>query len=360
MMEVLMNTGLRKSLSSRLCLVMLLAALFQAPLASQAQTFFGSGGSTNSATNVSNLAFGYNALASLTTGYQNTANGYQALVSNTTGNANTANGVQALVSNTTGNFNTADGFQALYSNTTGNNNVAIGMGTLSNSTASNNTAIGFQALASNITGSNNIAIGNTGLAADNGIIRIGTQGTQQATFIAGINGVTASQGVAVYINANGQLGTLTSSQRFKHDIQDLGSESDRLMNLRPVSFRYNEAAADGSHPIQYGLIAEEVAKVYPEMVQYDKEGKPFTIYYQQLTPMMLHELQKAHREIAALKADHKTEMTELKAEVEQLKQMLQKQNAETGSTSHPLALVSVLAFCLAGAILFSARGRLSR
>src|SRR5262249_32645516 len=152
------------------------------------------------------------------------------------------------------------------------------------------------------TGNYNIAIGSPGDSADSGVIRIGTAGNQGATYIAGINGVTSSKGVAVYINANGQLGTLTSSERFKYDIHSLGAQSEKLMQLRPVAFRYKEAAEDGTHPIQYGLIAEEVAKIYPDMVQYDKEGKPFTIYYQQLTPMMLNELQKARREIHDLKA----------------------------------------------------------
>ena len=108
--------------------------------------------------------------------------------------------------------------------------------------------------------------------------------------------MTATDGVEVYIDSNGQLGTVTSSRRFKKDIHDMGSVTDRLMQLRPVTFRYKEAAENGAHPVQYGLIAEEVAKVYPELVQYDKAGKPFTIYYHLLTPMLLNELQKAHRQ----------------------------------------------------------------
>jgi hypothetical protein len=144
-------------------------------------------------------------------------------------------------------------------------------------------------------------------------------------------GSTASKGVAVYINANGQLGTLTSSRRFKKDIHDMGSVSDRLMQLRPVTFRYKQAADDGTHPIEYGLIAEEVAKVYPDLVQYDKAGKPFTIYYHLLTPMLLNELQKAHRENVAMKAAHKTETTAIEAartEITALKATLRSQSAE--------------------------------
>ncbi|HLK60638.1 MAG TPA: tail fiber domain-containing protein [Chthonomonadaceae bacterium] len=259
-----------------------------------------------------NTANGSFALFSNTIGSNNTANGYEALFDNTTGNQNVANGLYALYSNTTGSNNIADGSYALYNTTTGNDNTAVGLFTLYlNQTGSNNIAIGYGAGQNIASGSNNISIGNGGVASDHGVIRIGTPRTQQATFIAGINGVTASQGVPVYINANGQLGTLTSSARFKYDIHSLGAVSDKLMRLRPVSFRYKAAAEDGSHPIQYGLIAEEVAQVYPDMVQYDNEGKPFTVYYQQLTPMMLNELQKAHQDINSLKAELQNQSTEM-------------------------------------------------
>ena len=156
-----------------------------------------------------------------------------------------------------------------------------------------------------------IDIGNTGSGSDSGTIRIGSTGDQIATFIAGISGVKASGGVEVYINSNGQLGTVNSSRRFKFDIKEIGATSDRLMDLRPVAFRYKEADQDGTHPIQYGLIAEEVAKVYPDLVQYDKAGKPFTVYYHLLTPMMLNELQKAHQQIAALTAGQENQSSEV-------------------------------------------------
>ena len=135
--------------------------------------------------------------------------------------------------------------------------------------------------------------------------------------------MTATGGVAVYINSNGQLGTLTSSKRFKKDIRDIGDTSDRLMSLRPVSFRYNEAAENGERPLQYGLIAEEVAKVYPDLVQYDRQGKPFTVYYHLLTPMMLNELQKAHHRL-------ETQQTEIAT----LKAAQQKQTSEFASLRH--------------------------
>ncbi len=142
-------------------------------------------------------------------------------------------------------------------------------------------------------GSNNIDIGNSGYSTDTGIIRIGTKNTR--AYIAGISGKTALGGVQVFVNTNGQLGTLTSSRRFKKDIRTISFFSDKLLQLNPVSFRYKEAAPDGTYPVQYGLIAEEVAKVYPDLVQYDKEGKPFTVYYHLLAPLMLSELKKEHQ-----------------------------------------------------------------
>ncbi|MBC7882555.1 MAG: tail fiber domain-containing protein [Anaerolineae bacterium] len=269
----------------------------------------------------SNTANGYRALFSNTTGNSNTANGYRALYANTTGANNTANGYRALLLNTTGSFNTANGYQALYANTTGFNNTANGYQALIlNTTGAYNTANGLNALFANTTGSYNIAlgyaagynittgsqnihIGNFGYSDDSNVIRIGSQGSQTKAYIAGISGVTASGGVQVFVNASGQLGTLTSSKRFKSGIKDIGSAGDKLMKLRPVTFRYKEAAENGTHPLQYGLIAEEVAKVYPELVQYDKDGKPFTVYYHLLTPLLLSELQKEHRQNASQQAE---------------------------------------------------------
>jgi hypothetical protein len=224
-----------------------------------------------------------------------------------------------------GTGNSANGYQALLNITTGSNNIAIG------NLAGENLA----------TGSNNIDIGNTALAADTGIMRIGTTGTQKSTYIAGVSGSTASKGVAVYITPSGQLGTLTSSRRFKKDINDMAGVSDRLMQLRPVTFRYKQAAEDGTHPIEYGLIAEEVAKVYPDLVQYDKAGKPFTIYYHLLTPMLLNELQKQHRQAVAQRVALRAAQTRItiltaaqeaaQAETASLKAALQTQSSELAS-----------------------------
>jgi alpha-mannosidase len=139
--------------------------------------------------------------------------------------------------------------------------------------------------------------------------------------------VTTSGGVEVYVDANGQLGTLTSSRRFKHDIKAMGNVSEKLMQLRPVQFRYTDAAEKGPHAVQYGLIAEEVAKVYPNLVQYDKAGKPFTVYYHLLTPMLLNELQKEHHRAE----EQRTQIQGQKTEIIALKAALQQQSAELAS-----------------------------
>ena len=282
-----------------------------------------------------NTAVGYQAMFDISYGQYNVANGVKALWSNLDGDFNTASGCFALYNNG-GSKNVANGFNSLYNNTGGAENTANGNGSLYNNgsgnsntadgylalygitSGSNNTALGANAGYNLTTGSNNIDIGNEAAGSDSGIIRIGTKGNQTAAFIAGIDGVTATGGVAVYVNANGQLGTLTSSRRFKFDIKDIGTVSDKLMDLRPVTFRYKEASSDGTHPIQYGLIAEEVAKVYPDLVQYDKDGKPFTVYYHLLTPMMLNELQKAHQEIKSLKAGQQNQTTALQSQVNSL------------------------------------------
>ena len=230
----------------------------------------------------SNFSAGWGALPG-TTGINDTAVGYSALSLNTTGNGNMASGTFALGDNTTGNSNTAVGGYALGFNTTGNNNIAIGY------------EAGFGNLA---TASNNIDIGNQGTGGDSSAIRIGSEGAQTNTYIAGIYGVT-SFGIPVYINSNGQLGTVSSSRRYKEDIQDMADASSGLLRLRPVTFRYKKPSDDGSKPVQYGLIAEEVAEVYPDLVARSADGQIETVKYQLLDPMLLNELQKQHATITA-------------------------------------------------------------
>ena len=245
----------------------------------------------------SNTAVGSFALVSNTTGDVNTAIGSGTMPSNTSGNANTAVGVNTLNSNTTGGSNTGLGFQALFANTAGINNTAVGAGALALGGGSGNIGVGFQAGRNVTNGSNNIHIGHIAPGNESNTIRIGT--TQTATFLAGVNGTTISSGTQVFIDSNGQLGTITSSLRFKEDVADMGNSSQDLMKLRPVTFHYK---TDGSHLLQYGLIAEEVAKVYPDLVQYDDQGKPFTVRYHLINVMLLNELQKQHGRAEELQA----------------------------------------------------------
>ncbi|MGA7414709.1 MAG: tail fiber domain-containing protein [Bryobacteraceae bacterium] len=242
-----------------------------------------------------NTANGYQALETNSVGIANTASGSQSLQANTTGTANTASGFQALEANTTGQGNTAVGFQALSGNLMGINNTAIGSNALLAATGNYNTALGFNAGSNLGEGSNNILIGNPGTPDDGmgyAVIRIGY--LQSRTFIDGIRGKTTglADAVPVVIDSNGQLGTVNSSARFKEDIQDMASASSGLLRLRPVTYRYKQPYADGSKPIDYGLIAEEVAQVYPDLVVTGEDGLAQTVQYQKLTPMLLNELQK--------------------------------------------------------------------
>src|SRR5205823_13605317 len=199
----------------------------------------------------------------------------QSLYSNTTGTGNTAGGYQALSSNTTGANNTANGLVALENNTIGKNNTAVGTVALfGNTTGSNNTAVGTNAGQNLTTGSNNIDIGANvlGAAAEANTIRIGKQGTQKSTLIAGIFG-TAVSGSQVVVSSNGKLGVATSSARFKEAIKPMDDASAAVLKLKPVTFRYKEKIDPEDTP-QFGLIAEEVEKVDPDLITRDENGKP--------------------------------------------------------------------------------------
>ena len=201
----------------------------------------------------------------------NTAVGFEALFSNTGGSFNIANGDKALFSNTAGNYNTATGHDALFSNTTGNNNTAIGFHALGhNNRGRRNIALGFEA-GLHLTRDDNIDIGNRGVTGDSNTIRIGTGGTQSATFIAGISGVTVAGGVGVMMDANGHLGTMVSSERFKEAIKPMENASETIYQLRPVSYRYKKAI-DPTQSAAFGLIAEDVAEVNPNVVARDAKG----------------------------------------------------------------------------------------
>jgi Chaperone of endosialidase len=248
-----------------------------------------------------NSAFGYQALVDNTDGNGNTAVGVQALSSNTTGNSNTANGTFALSSNTEGDYNTADGSGALSGNTTGSSNTAVGAGALIGNTTGNlNTAIGVNALTNNTSGGVNMALGvaaGSGITTANNVIAIGTaaENVDDSCYIGHIFGAT-SGGTAVLINASGRLGTTTSSRRFKEDIKPMDEASEALLELKPVTFHYKKDI-DPEGRSQFGLVAEEVEKVNPDLVVHDKDGKPYTVRYDQVNAMLLNEFLKEHKKV---------------------------------------------------------------
>jgi hypothetical protein len=259
----------------------------------------------------SNTAVGTFALFNNTAGL-NTAIGDRALFNNTTGDQNTAVGGAgccgaALFSNISGRFNTAVGGGALSSNTDGNDNTAIGAGALQfNIDGDENVAVGLNAL-NNSTGSNNVALGNlAGFAATTGSNNIyigyqieGAAGESNACYIGSIFGQTNNLGVAVFIDANNKLGTLTSSKRFKEDIKPVGTASEALFELKPVTFHYKKEI-DPAAKSQFGLVAEDVEKVNPNLVVLDKEGKPYSVRYDQVNALLLNEFLKEHRRVEQL------------------------------------------------------------
>jgi hypothetical protein len=268
-----------------------------------------------------NTATGYFALSESATGNNNTATGFQALYNNFAGNNNTANGVNALYFNTTGSNNTAAGLNALRHTTTGEGNTANGFRTLvRNTTGNDNIALGNNAGENLTTGNNNIEIGNQGVVGEGRTIRIGTRGTHRATFIAGISGATVPTGVAVIVDVNGQLGTTTSSARFKDSIKPIDKASEAILALKPVTFRYKHELDPAGIP-QFGLVAEDVDKVSPDLVARDADGKPYTVRYEAVNAMLLNEFLKEHRKVQ-----------ELAVTIAQLKSALAKQ--ETVDAEH--------------------------
>jgi hypothetical protein len=235
------------------------------------------------------------------TAYQNTAIGAGALLANTAGVNNTATGAFALINNI-GSGNTANGTNALSSNTAGLGNTAIGESSLSGNTIGNfNIALGNSAGFQLTTGDNNICIGAFGTPGESGTIRIGISGIQGATHIAGISGATASGGAAVFVNTDGQLGTLTSSARFKDEIKPMDNASEAILALKPVTFRYKKEIDPKGIP-QFGLVAEDVEKVNPDLVARDRNGNVNTVRYEQVNAMLLNEFLKEHRKVEKLEA----------------------------------------------------------
>src|SRR5437667_9712968 len=205
--------------------------------------------------------------------------GYQSLNLNTGGHDSAALAMRSLQNNTTGYSNTALGPYALQTNTTGYSNIAVG------------TLAGYNLM----TGSNNIDIGNQGAAGESGVIRIGTAGSQTDTLIAGIYNVPVS-GLSVVVGSVGQLGTSTSSARFKDDIKPMDKASEAILSLQPVTFRYKHDLDPAGIP-QFGLVAEQVEKVNPDLVARDDQGKPYTVRYEAVNAMLLNEFLKEHRKV---------------------------------------------------------------
>ena len=234
----------------------------------------------------------------------NTGIGVSALFTNVSGTGNTATGAVALNQNVSGNYNTADGSGALFNNT-GSQNTGVGYNAMVQKTGGNgNIAMGYLAGFNLTTGDNNIDIGNQGLAGDSNTIRIGdtTNGSTQ-TFIAGI-GTSPVTGVSVVVGtgtAAGQLGVAPSSQRFKDSIKPMDKASEAILALKPVTFRYKKQIDPDGTP-QFGLVAEEVAKINPDLVVRDKEAKPYTVRYEAVNAMLLNEFLKEHQKVQRLEA----------------------------------------------------------
>jgi hypothetical protein len=309
--------------------------------AQASDTAYGSAALGSNTTGSEDSAFGVNALRSNNTGSGNTAIGWDALYFNTHGQLNTATGQAALEGNTLGIGNTATGISSLANNGKGNQNVAMGWDALyfnsgngntamgafalqNNSSGANNIALGMEAGMYLTSGSNNIMIGNLGGAAEANTIRIGTEGLQTSAYFAGIFDSAVTEGCSVVVESTGQLGCTKSSARYKRDIENMGNASDKLMKLRPVTFVYK---TDKTNTRQFGLIAEEVDKVFPEMVVRDADGKVETVAYQILPAMLLNEAQKQARtseQLARLLEQKDARIASLERQV----LAIQKQNAQ--------------------------------
>ena len=286
----------------------------------------------------SNTGVGFSALRNNTDGDENTAVGAGALFLNTTGDGNTALGVSALDSNTTGFGNTAVGDSALDDCTEGNENVAVGDLALNSCTDGDaNVAVGFLAGGSITTGSRNVLLGagaGVNVKTASNVIAIGAEivgiNESNTCFIGNIFGQGTPAGVSVLISANGRLGTVISSKRFKEDIQPMDKASEALFSLKPVSFRYKKEIDPAGTP-QLGLVAEDVEKVNAGLIVRDKEGKPYSVRYEQVNAMLLNEFLKEHREVAELKstvAEQRKGMEAVTARLNEQAAQIQKVSAQ--------------------------------
>jgi hypothetical protein len=298
-------------------------------------------------TGINNTANGFMALTSNTTGYGNTGIGMLAFYRNTTGSLNVGLGFDALYTNASGSNNTASGAYALFRNKFGNLNTAAGYQALFNNAGSSNTAVGANALLNNkggtnnialgssagtnvTTGSNNIDIGNDGVTGESGAIRIGTTGTQTNAYVAGISGATVPTGVPVIVDTDGHLGTVVSSARFKEAIKPMDKASEAILALKPVTFHYKKELDPEGIP-QFGLVAEQVEKVNPDLVARDEQGEPYTVRYEAVNAMLLNEFLKEHHTVQELKSaavKQEAMITRQQKQIEALTAGLQKVSAQ--------------------------------
>jgi hypothetical protein len=320
-----------------------------------------------------NTATGDRALFGNITASGNTAYGSFALGANTTGGLNTAVGAATLPSNTEGNDNTAVGLNALFSNIDGDNNTAVGRAAMGGSTGSSNTAVGWFALEQggglntavgsealrNNTAAFNTAVGyqamlnytnpggfgialNTaigafagnGVTTANNVICIGANvdgaDVDHSCYIGEISGQSSPGGVAVFVNADGKLGTSNSSRRFKEDIKPMDKTSEVIYGFKPVAFRYKKEFDPKSVP-QFGLVAEDVAEINPDLVVRDKEGKILTVRYDQVNAMLLNEFLKEHKKVKDLEAtvaEQEKGMEILTAQLKEQAAQIQKVSAQ--------------------------------
>ncbi len=350
-------------------------ALYNATTAGAANTAVGSMALHNNTTGYSNVAVGFQPLAGNTTGTFNIAIGPNALIANTTGSLNVAIGKEALQAHKTpfdnvaigsgamalgtkGEYNVAVGDTAMaFAN--GNDNVALGAGAMNSANGNfnvaigsfaglyfagnSNIALGYQA-GQNVTGkgANNIEIANQGQASDAGVIRLGTEGSQKTTFVAGIRSTPLASGVAVGISPDGQLGVRASSARFKEEVQPMDKASEVLLALKPVTFHYKKEFDPAAIP-QFGLVAEEVAKVDPDLVARDESGKPYTVRYDEVNAMLLNEFLKEHRKVeeeAHLNATQSATITAQQGEIGELKAALAEMKAALEAQAAQIQKVS--------------------
>ena len=320
------NSRSRLPLPCRFFLIALICALFAVPLTAHAVCEEG-------CLNGEHTVLGEDALFSITTGTENVALGYEALHDTTSGLNNTATGHSALHRNVVGFNNTANGWHSLMI-TTGNQNTGVGCDALvNNTTGSNNIAVGFRAGVNLNTGSNNIDIGSNGVLGESNTIRIGNAGAQSAAFVAGIRGVAVTGAQPLGVSVSGQLGVRASSARFKEAISSMDKSSEAILSLRPVSFRYKKELDPKEEP-QFGLVAEEVAKVNPDLVVADDQGKPFTVRYDEINVMLLNEFLKEHRKVET--QDKKVQ--QLETTVARLEAALKQQAAQIQKVNEKVEL----------------------